>query len=169
MAFTPISPNQIQGNPFELIGKDWMLITAGDANKCNTMTASWGQLGIMWNKPVAMAYIRPQRFTRQFVEEQARFTLSFFDGDRYRPALNLLGTKSGRDGDKIAEAGLHTVLLDNTPAFEEAKLVLVCRKLYQADLQQPHFIDPALVGQYYPDKDFHRLYVGEIEQAYIQE
>lgn len=168
MAFKEITPYEITENPFALIGQNWMLITAGDAQNCNTMTASWGQLGIMWGKPVAQCYIRPQRYTRQFVEAQPRYSLSFFNSEAYRPALNLLGTKSGRDGDKIAEAGLHTTQLGGAPAFEEASLVLVCRKLYVQDLKAENFLEQDIVQTMYPAQDFHRMYVGEIEKVFVK-
>ena len=95
-----IDPKQLEQNVFSMIGDQWMLVTAGTAETCNTMTASWGGLGILWNKPVATAYIRPQRYTKQFMDENEYFTLSFF-GEEYRQQLALCGSKSGRDVDKV--------------------------------------------------------------------
>ena len=126
--FKEISPNEIRDNPFKLIGKDWMLVTAGDKSKFNTMTASWGGVGILWNKPVAFTFIRPQRYTFEFTEQGEYYTLSFFD-EEYRKALNFCGTKSGRDYDKVKETGLTPVFSEDAPYFGEAKLVLVCKKL----------------------------------------
>jgi flavin reductase (DIM6/NTAB) family NADH-FMN oxidoreductase RutF len=143
-----------------------MLVTAGNGEKHNTMTASWGQMGILWNKPVVNVYIRPQRYTREFVEAQEWFSLSFFEGETQRKALSLLGSKSGRDGDKIAETGLHVQMLDNVPAFAEARLVLVCKKLYVQDIQPESFLEKSLIKTSYPAADFHRMYVAEIEKAY---
>lgn len=166
MDFKVISPYALAENPFEIIGKDWTLITVGNKEKCNTMTASWGQMGIMWNRPVVNVYIRPQRYTRQFADAQDRFTLSFFAPGTQRAALNLLGTKSGRDGDKITEAGLHVQEFDGVAALEEARLVLVCRKLYRQDLAAESFTDKTLIDKHYKEGDFHRMYIAEIEKVY---
>ena len=107
-----------------------MLITAGNEEKCNTMTASWGGVGIMWGKNAVTTYIRPQRYTKEFVDANDTFTISFFD-ESYRKALNICGSVSGRDKDKIKEAGLTPYFVDGTAAFEEANLILVCKKMYQ--------------------------------------
>ena len=104
MSFTEIKAEELKDNPFDLIGKQWMLITAGNEEKCNTMTASWGGVGIMWGKNIATAYIRPQRYTKKFMDETGMYTLSFLSED-YRKALNLCCSKSGRDCDKDKEAG----------------------------------------------------------------
>src|SRR5699024_11934868 len=100
MMFTRIDPKELNKNVFSLIGDRWMLITAGTREKCNTMTASWGGLGVLWGKPVATVYIRPQRYTMEFVEGSEFFTLAFF-GEAYRKALALCGSKSGREIDKV--------------------------------------------------------------------
>ena len=165
MAWKEISPYNLTENPFVLMDKEWALILAGTAENNNAMTASWGQLGIMWGKPVANIYIRPQRYTREFVEENERFSLNFFEGEAYRPALELLGTKSGRDTSKMADCGLHVSLPDGTPLFEEAKLVLVCRKLYCQRMDAPFFLDAREDARWYPEKDYHYMYVAEIEKA----
>ena len=166
MPFREISTRDLTMNVFERIGTDWMLVTAGDENSHNTMTASWGQFGFLWNKPVATVYVRPQRYTREFMEREEHFSLSFFAPGERRQALNLLGTKSGRDGDKISEASLHVQMLEGAPAFEEAQLVVVCRKLYAQDMQTECFLDEAVVKTMYPRQDFHRMYVGEIIRVY---
>ena len=117
---------------FSMIGEQWMLVTAGTAERCNTMTASWGGLGVLWGKPVATVYIRPQRYTLEFVEREDCFTLSFF-GEEYRKALALCGSKSGRDVDKVKECGFTVAgAACGAPYFEEAGLVLVCKKAYWA-------------------------------------
>ena len=128
--FKKITTEELTANPFKLIGKDWMLITAGDKEKFNTMTASWGGVGIMWGKPVATAYIRPQRYTFEFIENGDYYTQSFFD-EEYRDALKFCGSKSGRDYDKVKETGLTPVVDDETGAvyFKEAKLVFICKKM----------------------------------------
>ena len=159
--FKEIAPSEIQGNPFDLIGKEWMLITAGDGVDCNTMTASWGGLGVLWNKPVCFAFVRPTRYTYEFLEREERFTLTFFPED-YRQALQLCGRVSGRDTDKITNAGL-TLRTDlAAPYFDEAKLVLVCRKAAVQDIDPAGFIDPVIDTMY--NNDYHRVYIGEIEQ-----
>ncbi len=167
MGFKQVDVAELELNPFKAIGRQWMLVTAGDEASHNTMTASWGGLGVLWGLNVATAYVRPQRYTKQFVDEAERFTLSFFD-EGYRPALQLLGTVSGRDGDKIAQAGLTPCYFDGTTAFEEAGLVLVCRKLYAADIAPECFVDKAVDARIYPTHDYHTMYVGEVERALVR-
>lgn len=157
--FTEIRPADIQDNPFDLIGNQWMLISAGQPEAMNTMTASWGGVGILWNKPVATCYIRPTRHTYAFTEREDTFSLAFLD-EAYRPALRLCGTMSGREGDKFAAAGLTPRTDEAAPYPDEARLVLICRKLYQQDMDPAGFADPSLEGHYH--NDYHRIYVGEI-------
>lgn len=145
------------------IGKEWMLVSASDGEKSNAMTASWGCMGVLWNKPVAVCFIRPQRYTFEFTEKSDRLSLSFFDGE-YRDALTLCGRTSGRDGDKFERAGLTRAELDGVPYPAEASLVLLCRKLYADNLKKECFIDPALLSNY-AASDFHRVYVCEIERV----
>ena len=163
MDFTKINPRELQGNVFELVGDKWMLITAAkECGTLNTMTASWGGMGIMWGKPVANCVVRPARYTYEFMEAAEYFTLSFFP-EEYRKALDLLGTKSGRDGDKIKESGLTPI----THGFAEADTVLVCKKIYYQDIDPANFTDSSL-DRNYPNKDYHRMYFGEIVQVYIK-
>jgi flavin reductase (DIM6/NTAB) family NADH-FMN oxidoreductase RutF len=170
--FKSITPNEIIDNPFTAIDKDWMLITAGNQENhttFNTMTASWGGWGILWHKPVSYIFVRPTRHTYHFTEENDLYTLSFFD-DTYREALKICGTKSGKDGDKVGEAGLTPITFDEGPgavAFAEARLVMVCKKLYWQDILPQQFLDPGL-DKNYPKKDYHRMYVGEIIGTYIK-
>ena len=152
-------------NPFKRIGSDWCLITAGREGSFNTMTASWGGVGILWNKEVATCYIRPQRYTKEFVDREELFTLSFFP-DGYRKALNLCGTVSGRDHDKPAEAGLTPLFTDGAVSFKEADLVLVCRKLYAQPMTEQSFTDKSVLERNYPTRDLHTIYIGEIIKAY---
>lgn len=169
MAFREISPYDLPDNLFTRIGKDWMLITAGDSEAHNSMTASWGQTGFLWNRPVATVYVRPQRYTYEFMEKNDRYSLSFFAPGEQRKALNLMGSKSGRDIDKLAATGLSSQLLDGVPAIAEAQLVIVCRKLYRQDMDPACFTDPQPDTAHYPAKDYHRIYVGEIEKVYLKE
>lgn len=160
--FVAINPTEITDNPFKLIGADWMLITAGDINSWNTMTASWGGLGFLWNKNTAFCFVRPSRHTYSFIENAKRFTLSFFDAS-YRKILNFCGSHSGRDYDKAAETGLVPIAgEEGIVYFEQARLVLVCEKLYTQDFDPARFLNPDLDAMNYPLGDYHRMYVGEI-------
>ncbi len=161
-SFIEIPPVQLSDNPFQAIGRDAMLITAGPLTAFNTMTASWGALGHIWGKDVAFCVIRPQRYTFGFMERASHFTLSFFDAT-HKKVLDYCGNHSGRDVDKIAATGL-TPIAGATGAvyFAEARLVLECRKLYAQDLMEASFVDPAIPAQVYGKGDFHRMYVGEI-------
>lgn len=163
-AFTKITPQELTDNPFTLIGKEWALVTAGTPEKFNTMTVSWGGVGILWNKPVTFTFIRPQRYTFGFLENNGCFSMCFFD-ESYRQALTLFGTKSGRDVDKIAATGLTPAFTeDGVPYFEEAKLVLICKKLYAQDLNEVSVIEEAVKTNYNGD-DYHRMYAGEIVEV----
>lgn len=164
--FIEISPSQISDNPFALFEKDWALLTAGPIGCCNTMTVSWGGVGQLWQQPVATVYVRPTRHTYQFMEQNDTFTLSFFE-EQYRSALKICGAKSGRDCDKIQLSGLTPVKAGKSTAFEEARLVLVCRKLYFSDIIPEHFIDSGIESNY-PLKDYHRMYIGKIEKVLVR-
>lgn len=159
--FVEIAPEELNENVFRAIGAEWMLITAGDRKACNTMTASWGGLGVLWNANVSFAFVRPSRYTFEFMEEKDYYSLSFF-GNGHRRELKLCGTTSGRDGDKIAEAGLSPVFDAQAPYFDEAELVLVCRKMYTDDIKPENFLDGTIKNCYPGDTDYHRMYVGEI-------
>lgn len=156
-----ITADQFRKNPFQLIGKDWMLITAGNKEKANTMTASWGGLGVMYGKNVAFIVIRPQRYTKEFVDREATFSLSFFDKE-YRKVLNYLGTVSGREEDKIGNSGLTLVDYEGTPYFDEANHVLICKKLFCQPLNIENLLDEKLVRTWYSGGDYHTLYIAEI-------
>lgn len=171
--FQKVDVTKLSMNPMDLIAKEWMLLTAGCAERgYNTMTASWGHLGSIWGHggglPTAIAYVRPQRYTKEFMDREELYTLSFFP-EEYKKALGYLGSHSGRDGDKVAAAGLTPVYGDGCTWFAEAKLVLVCRKLYVAPLLEEGFVDKSIVEQCYPGKDFHEMYFGEIVEALVKE
>ena len=154
-------------NAIKLIGKDWMLITVKDGDGANAMTASWGCLGELWHKPVAVCFVRPQRYTFGLTEEQDRFSLAFFD-EEYREALRICGTKSGRDCDKLALSGLSCSEIDGVSVINEAKMVLICRKLYADYLREESFLDKSVLDNY-KLKDYHRVYVAEIEQVLVKD
>ena len=168
MGFVEIKPEEIKDNPFDMIGKQWMLITAGDEEKCNTMTASWGGLGVIWNRPTATAYIRQCRYTKEFVDNSEYFTLTVFD-ESYRDALRYLGTVSGKDEDKIAKTGLTPYYVDGTVGFEEAKMILVCKKVYEQYMGPENFVYQETIERCYPDNCFHTMYLGEITKVLIKE
>ena len=166
--FRSIDPKELGQNVFSLIGDKWMLVTAGTAERCNTMTASWGGLGVIWGAPAATCYIRPQRYTKEFLDREEYFTLSFL-GEEYRRELTLCGTKSGREIDKIRECNftVETAGSCNAPYIGQAELVLVCRKRFV----QP--MDPANIPEecrerWYPQKDYHTQYIGEIIEILVK-
>lgn len=150
--------------PHHCWGKHWLVLAAGDfaAGDFNAMTVAWGSFGTMWSKPFAQIVVRPTRYTYQFLERYETFTLSGLPED-YRTALDVLGTQSGRNGDKIAAAGLTPVAASRVqaPTFAEADLVIECRKMYWDDMAPEHFLRPELDANY-PARDYHRIYFGEI-------
>ena len=164
--FKEINPKEMQGNVFDMIGRQWMLITAGDEKGYNTMTASWGGLGILWNSPVAFCFVRPSRHTFGFIERESRFSLSFYS-EKYRPALNFCGPRSGRDYDKARETGLTPVFSDGTSYFAQANLVLICKKVYTGTFDPAEFLDPD-IEKSYPDKDYHKAYIGAIQKMLVK-
>lgn len=166
--FTEIRPTDIRDNPVQAIGNEWMLITAGPLAAYNTMTASWGAWGHLWNRPVAICFVRPQRHTFSFMEAAAHFTLSYFAREHHA-ALEYCGTHSGRDGDKAAAAGLTAVATPSgAVTFAQARLVLECRKLYAGDLERAAFVEPAIPAEMYASGDYHRMYVGEVIRAWVK-
>ncbi len=166
MAFTQISPFSLQENVFSLIDQDWMLITAGPYNESNSMTASWGGFGILWHKPICFIFIRPTRYTFEFMDKFNNFTLCFFE-EKHRNVLQVCGTMSGRNTDKIKLAGLTPMLLEPADVgFEEARLILQCNKIYYEDLSPARFLDPHIETNY-PKKDYHRMFIGEIHKVHI--
>ncbi|QEH67178.1 flavin reductase [Cellulosilyticum sp. ST5] len=158
-----ISHDHFNENSFNMIGKDWLLITAEKDGRVNTMTASWGGLGIMWNKKVAYIFIRPQRYTREFVDSADRLSISVLPNS-YRKELGYLGRVSGRDEDKISKANLTVKQYEDVPYFDEARLTLICKKLYAQALKEECFIDKGIIDEWYPERDYHIMYVVEIEK-----
>lgn len=156
-----IAISEFHCNPFTLIGKEWCLIGAESENGFNAMTASWGGLGVIWNKNVVTIYVRPQRYTNEFIERSDTFTLSFFE-ECYRPALQVYGSKSGRDIDKEKETGLTLVKEKDITYFREAKLVIVCKKQYCGAIKKEGFVFESVEKQHYPQEDYHIVYIGEI-------
>ncbi|MBP1760073.1 MAG: flavin reductase domain protein FMN-binding protein [Firmicutes bacterium] len=166
--FNEISPELFDRSPFKLIGKDWMLITAEKEGKLNTMTASWGGFGVMWGKNVAYIVLRPQRYTKEFVDNSDTFSITFLDNS-FRTTMTYLGTKSGRDEDKIKNSKLTVLHMDDVPYFEEATIAILCKKLYAQNYQPECFIAQELNEKWYPDVDHHTLYIAEITKILVKE
>jgi len=163
--FQKISPQTISQNLFTLIDDDWFLLSAGSTDAFNTMTASWGGMGILWNKPVVFCFVRPQRYTYKFMESNPVFTMCFFD-EKYRDALSLCGKVSGRQTDKMKATGLKPIESPLGSVFyEQATLLVECRKLYFSDITPENFILDSIQANY-PKKDYHRMYIGEITSCY---
>lgn len=162
--FKEINIKDFSPNPFEIKDK-WMLISSAKPDgSVNTMTASWGSFGVMWNKEVVFVVIRPQRFTREFVENSESLSLTFFD-DSYKKALAYLGKASGRDEDKITKAGLSVVMDNEVPYFQEAERVIFAKKLFVQRIEEGAFLDEKIIDRWYPEKDFHYLYIAEITKV----
>ena len=156
-----IAAENINENIFKLIGKDWMLVAAQKNGKTNAMTASWGFAGVMWGKNCLITAIRPQRYTKEFIDGSDTFSITILP-DGYRDTLNYFGSVSGRDEDKIAKSGLTVEKCENTPYFAEGKLVLICRKMFAQEIKAESFIDKEALEKWYPNNDLHTLYVAEI-------
>lgn len=164
--FKELSPTLLDKNAF-MLGKEWMLVTAEKDGKVNSMTASWGGFGIMWNKNVAFIVLRPQRYTKEFIDASDAFSLSFYN-ENYRQTLGYLGKVSGRDEDKVTKSGLTITHTDAIPYFEEANAVLLCKNLFAQTFEESNFIDTAILPASYPDKDYHTLYIAEVTKVLVK-
>jgi flavin reductase (DIM6/NTAB) family NADH-FMN oxidoreductase RutF len=161
-----ITAKEIAENSVALFADDWAIITAGTPEHFNMMTASWGCLGNLWAKPVALCFVRPQRYTFEFTEREGSYTLTFFD-ESYRDKLQYLGTVSGRDEDKVKGSGLTPKILPSgNISFEEARLIIECKKIYADFFNEANFIDTTIIPDIYSTKDFHRIYIGEITDVW---
>lgn len=159
-----ITCEDLKENAFQMIGKDWLLLTAKKDGKVNTMTASWGGVGIMWGKQVAFVFVRPQRYTKEFIDAGSELSISVLP-EEYRKELNYFGTVSGRDEDKIGKSGLKVEEYGEVPYFEAARLAFICKKLYAQELKEECFVEKEYVERWYPNKDYHTMYVVEIEKV----
>jgi len=159
----PIRPDAFALPIFHAWDDRWFLLTAGTLapGSFNTMTVAWGAFGVMWNRPFALVVVRPTRHTFGFMERSPDFTLSLFPVE-HQEKLELCGTVSGRDTDKVAATGLTPVpsTVVASPCFAEAELVIECRKTYWQDLDPAHFLDPRIHGLY--QGDFHRVFFGDV-------
>lgn len=164
--FKEISAKDISGNLIEMISNEWMLITAGDSQDYNTMTASWGFAGEVWGKDSVMALIRPSRYTMEFVDKNDYFTLSFY-GDN-KEIHSVCGKMSGRDVDKAAMCSLTPVFDESAPYFEQARLVIVCKKQYIQQMSEDCFVDTQPLQKWY-NNDLHYMIIGKIEKVLVKE
>lgn len=162
--FQPYPMDLLEINPFTKIGKEWALLTAGTKNKCNTMTVSWGGVGVIWNKNVVYVFVRDSRYTKEFMDSGEFFSLSFFD-EEYRSALSYCGANSGRDENKFEKAGLTPAFRHSIPYPDEANLVFLCRKMAAVPMDKDTLLDKSIMPKFYGDKDMHTMYVGEIIEA----
>lgn len=165
--FKQIGQKEIDTNIFKLIGDDYLLISANDSTGSNNiMTASWGMAGVLWNKPVAQIFVRPQRYTHIFLENGDRFALCVFPQELKKAIHSVCGSKSGRNTDKISETGLTAVTEDGYTFFEEADLVLLCKTIYKDKIKPENFLDKTLDKNY--TDDYHTFYIGEIEKVFVK-
>lgn len=162
-----INIRELKDNFVKMISNDWALLTAGKNDDFNTMTVSWGGIGELWNKDVCFVFVRPQRYTYEFMEKNDYFSLSFFGGE-YKKELGICGSKSGRDIDKMAETGFIHVDLGESVGYEQAKLNVVLKKLAYQDMKPDGFIDDSIMNNY-ANNDFHRVYVGEIVKVVLND
>ncbi len=167
--FNEIAPEKISENVFHEIGKEWMLLTAWDAKqqKVNAMTASWGAMGILWNMPVLICVVRPQRYSLGLIEQEAHFSACILESEHH-DAHKICGFKSGRELDKCAEAGLVPVALDGVYGFEQARRVYKLTRLATCDMKEADFIDKSLLSTYAAG-DFHRVIVCRIDKVFDAE
>lgn len=168
MSFKEYKVEELELNPFKFWGKDWVLITAGNEEKVNTLTAGWGGLGVFWQKNVANIYIRSTRYTKEFIDNNDRFSITSF-GSGSREELGYLGRVSGRDEDKIQKVGYTTEFEDGVPYIKEGNVVLICKKLVKTELLSQNFEDISYDTRIYPEKDYHTLYIAEIEKILVKD
>lgn len=168
MALKKIDIADLSLNPFTTISKEWLLVSAGGPDKVNMMTASWGAMGVLWGSPAITCYIRETRYTKELMDECPGFGISVLP-EKYRKALNICGSKSGREIDKVAETGLTPTYIDGVPVFEEARLAFVCRKALVQFLPPDGFVDPTAHEKWYSDgvnlRNYHTMYVGAIKHV----
>ncbi|HPY79528.1 MAG: flavin reductase family protein [Erysipelotrichaceae bacterium] len=181
MEFKELKIKDLFINPCQMIGKEWMLISAGDEQSFNTMTASWGHIGALWGKhingrPTVEIFVRPSRYTDEFIDSNDCFSLCFFDKE-YQKDLSYIGSHSGRDEDKLAKAKLHPLFVDQIPAFQEARMIIIARKLYKGKIKPEGFIDKSIIADFYDsvsghaynNASYHNVYIGEILKVLVKE
>lgn len=181
MEFKELKIENLNINPCQMIGQEWMLIAAGKENSYNAMTASWGHIGALWGKhvngrPTVEIFVRPSRYTASFIDNNECFSLSFFKKE-YQKDLSYIGSHSGKDENKISKTHLTTLFIDNVPAFEEAKMIIIARKLYKGKIEKDGFIDESIIKAFYDtdsehaynNDSYHNVYIGEILKILVKE
>ena len=159
--FQPFPIDLLEFNPFTKIGKEWALVTAGSKSKCNTMTISWGGVGVIWNKNAVYVFVRDSRYTKEFLDAGDFFSISFL-GENYRSALSYCGAHSGKDENKFEKAGLTPAFRHSIPYPDEANVVLLCRKMAAVPVTKDTFTDKGIEPNFYKDGDMHTMYIAEI-------
>lgn len=162
--FQPMPIDSLDFNPFTKISEDWFLLTCGNKAQANTLSADCGTLGVLWGKNVAITYVRDSSYTKEFMDQNDFFTISFMDKG-YHSVMDYLMTTSGRDEDKITKAGLTLNHFRGIPFIDESKFVVICQKIAAARMTKDMFLDPSIAPKWYPDDDMHTMYVGEILQV----
>lgn len=175
--YKEIKFQDLKENIYTMTAKNWLALTAGNENGFNSMTVSWAQFGSLWSDgkesgfngiPVATVYVRDSRYTKKFLDENDRFTLSSFGNEKHEELL-YSGSHSGRNEDKFAECGFEPLFIDGATAICGARIIFVCRKLYVSRIEENGFCDKNVLEKSYPKRDFHQVYVGEIEKIYVKE
>jgi len=162
-----IKTRQLNENFFEVMKSEWALLTAGTLDKFNTMTIGWLTAGIIWGKDVITCYVRPSRYTYEFIQDNDLFTISFYY-PQYCNLLSHLGTHSGRDEDKVKTVGFHPIELNHAVSFEEARMTIICKKIYDQAMDETQ-MQTFGIERYYPRGDYHRFYIGEIIKIYVKD
>ncbi|NDV59792.1 DUF4468 domain-containing protein [Bacteroides sp. 519] len=165
--YRQIAPDKLPGNIIKMLNDDWMLITAGTKDQFNMMTASWGGLGMLYGKPIAMCFINPTRYTYQLMEKNDTYTFTFYT-EAYRDALKYCGSTSGKNTDKVKGSGLTPITTPNgSQAFGEAWLIIECRKLVSQSIT-PEAINNEKVKEEWIGKQLHKMYIGEIINVWVK-
>lgn len=167
--FKEIDITHLNENVVDLFKNRWALVTAGDKDALNTMTVSWGAVGELWGKDMATLYIRPQRYTEEFLNKNDYLTVSFYPDDMKKQIHGVCGSKSGRDVDKVKECNLTPVFDEKAPYFNEAQIVLVCKKAAKSRFNPDEFLDGEIDEKWYPQNDYHFIYYAEIEKVLVKD
>ena len=167
--FKEIDITHLNENVVDLFKNRWALVTAGDKDALNTMTVSWGAVGELWGKDMATLYIRPQRYTEEFLNKNDYLTVSFYPDDMKKRIHGVCGSKSGRDVDKVKECNLTPVFDEKAPYFNEAQIVLVCKKAAKSRFNPDEFLDGEIDEKWYPQNDYHFIYYAEIEKVLVKD
>ena len=167
--FKEIDITHLNKNVVDLFKNRWALVTAGDKDALNTMTVSWGAVGELWGKDMATLYIRPQRYTEEFLNKNDYLTVSFYPEDMKKQIHGVCGSKSGRDVDKVKECNLTPVFDEKAPYFNEAQIVLVCKKAAKSRFNPDEFLDGEIDEKWYPQNDYHFIYYAEIEKVLVKD